>query len=79
MLKISGDALTKIDRSSPEYRDLLQGHARLAKKDVSLWGPGAEAEAATRLNWIDLPHTSRDLLPTLDALAAKHRDKTEII
>jgi glucose-6-phosphate isomerase len=79
MLKISGDALSKIDRNSPEYKELLEAHSRLAKKDASLWGDQAKAEAAIRLNWIDLPHTSRELLPTLDALAAKHRDKSEII
>ena len=62
MLKINGGALSKIDRSSPEYKELLEAHSRLAKKDASLWGDQAMAEAAIRLNWIDLPHTSRELL-----------------
>jgi glucose-6-phosphate isomerase len=31
------------------------------------------------LNWIDLPESSRELLPQFDALAAKHRDKTTVI
>ena len=39
--------------------------ARLAAKDSTLWGPAAQAEASIRLNWIDLPEASRDLLPTL--------------
>ena len=41
---------------------------RLAKKDHTLWGPDAEAEAAVRLGWLDLPYTSRDLLPRLAEL-----------
>jgi glucose-6-phosphate isomerase len=44
--------------------------AKLAAKDPTLWGPDAVAEATLRLNWIDLPTTSRELLPELDALAA---------
>jgi glucose-6-phosphate isomerase len=42
--------------------------ARLAAKDHTLWGPDAEAEAAKRLGWLDLPTTARALLPRLDAL-----------
>ncbi|HEX8004014.1 MAG TPA: glucose-6-phosphate isomerase [Mycobacteriales bacterium] len=42
--------------------------ARLAKKDHTLWGPDAEAEAAVRLGWLDLPTTSAALLPRLGAL-----------
>ena len=79
MIKVSGPALDKIDRACPEYKALLDAHTRLAKKDNTLWGKQAEAEAAIRLNWIDLPNDSRELLPTLDALAAKHRDKTTFI
>jgi glucose-6-phosphate isomerase len=45
--------------------------ARLAAKDTTLWGPEAEAEAAVRLGWLDLPRTSRDLLPRLAALRAE--------
>jgi glucose-6-phosphate isomerase len=47
---------------------------RLAAKDSTLWGDAARAEAAIRLNWIDLPSTSRDLLPVLDALSAWSRE-----
>ena len=43
---------------------------------LDLGDEAAAAEAAVRLNWIDLPESSRDLLPQLDALSAKHRDKT---
>ena len=47
---------------------------RLAKKDPSLWGTAAQAEASIRLDWVDLPETSRELLPTLDALSAWSRE-----
>ena len=43
---------------------------RLSAKDSTLWGPEAATEAAIRLGWIDLPHSSRDLLPELDGLSA---------
>jgi glucose-6-phosphate isomerase len=79
MIKVSGSAVGRIDRSCPEYKALLDAHSRLAKKDTTLWGKQAQAEAAIRLNWVDLPNNSRELLPTLDALAAKHRDKTVFI
>jgi len=36
---------------------------RLAAKDPTLWGPDAEPEASIRLGWLDLPETSRTLLP----------------
>lgn len=43
---------------------------KLASKDPTLWGNEAAAEAAIRLNWIDLPNSSRSLLPELDALTS---------
>jgi glucose-6-phosphate isomerase len=79
MIKISGHAIKNIDRSDVRYVALTQVHARLAKKDPTIWGPSAQAEASVRLNWIDLPESSRDLLPTLDALYAKHRDKSNVV
>jgi glucose-6-phosphate isomerase len=45
--------------------------AKLAAKDPTLWGPDAESEAAIRLGWLDLPRTSRDLLPRLASLRAE--------
>ena len=54
---------------------------KLAKKDSTLWGAGPAAEASIRLNWIDLPKSSRQLLPQLDALSAWARSNklTEIV
>ena len=69
MMKISGFA------PSSENRAALNAiTARLAAKDSTLWGPAAQVEAAIRLNWIDLPKASRDLLPLLDALSAWSRE-----
>ena len=42
--------------------------ARLTGHDAGLWGPDAEPEAKMRLGWLDLPETSRELLPRLAAL-----------
>lgn len=79
MISIKGNAVTKIDRGSKEYKSLQAFHERLKSKDSTIWGPEAQAEASIRLNWIDLPESSRDLLPQFDALAAKHRDKKNVI
>ena len=79
MIKLLGNAISKVDRSDARYKALLEVHSRLAKKDSTIWGPAAQVEAAVRLNWIDLPESSRELLPALDALYAKHRDKTNVI
>ena len=68
MIKLSGPSLSKYDPVSEIALDLNQSVKRLANKDSDLWGPNTEA--ATRLNWIDLPISSRDLLPQLDALSA---------
>ncbi len=79
MMNLRGKSMQAIDRSDARYEALRHFHNRLATKDPTIWGSEAAAEAAVRLNWIDLPESSRDLLPQLDALSAKHRDKTTII
>ena len=79
MLKISGALLASIDRESALYRKISDTNPRLANKDSTIWGSAAQAEAAVRLNWIDAPDTSRDLLPQLDALSAKFRDLTRVV
>ena len=79
MIKLSGPLTSNIDRSSDLYKKLNEANARLAKKDATLWGPDAQAEAAIRLNWVDLPSASRDLLPALDALAAKFRGREVVL
>ena len=58
---------------------LAKTHPRIAAKDATTWGVTAQAEAAIRLNWVDLDESSRPLLPQLDALAAKFRERTDLI
>jgi glucose-6-phosphate isomerase len=62
------------DLSSNHWESLNQIAPRLAAKDHTIWGELAENEAAQRLDWIDLPQTSRQLLPILDALSAWSRE-----
>jgi glucose-6-phosphate isomerase len=75
MIEISGRLLDKFDDESTIAKDLNSVAVALSKKESTLWGAAAEAEACNRLNWIDLPKTSRDLLPQLDALSAWARSK----
>lgn len=75
MINLSGPLVEKIDRNSEIYKKLSTANARLATKDATLWGEAAKAEAAIRLNWVDLPESSRDLLPALDALVAKFKGR----
>ncbi|MGQ0632168.1 MAG: glucose-6-phosphate isomerase [Sporichthyaceae bacterium] len=44
--------------------------ARLTDKDATLWGAAAQSEAAIRLGWLDLPTSSRALLPRLREVVA---------
>ena len=67
MLKLSGNSLAQIDRESALYKKIAAVNPRLANKDSDIWGPAAKAEASIRLNWIDAPESSRDLLPQLNA------------
>ena len=69
MIEISG-----FTPSNENLAALNHVTSRLAAKDPSLWGAKAQTEAAIRLNWIDLPTASRELLPLLDALSAWSRE-----
>ncbi len=73
MITLSGPALELATKSTKN--SLNQVLTRLAAKDHTLWGPDAQNEAAVRLNWIDLPTSSRALLPELDALTAWARSR----
>jgi glucose-6-phosphate isomerase len=42
--------------------------SRLFVKDATLWGPGAESEAAIRLSWVSLGRSSRPLVGEVAAL-----------
>ena len=79
MLKISGQKLGDIDRSSALYKKIAAVNPKLAAKDSTIWGDAAQAEASIRLNWIDAPESSRELLPQLDALSAKFRNHARVV
>jgi glucose-6-phosphate isomerase len=78
-MKISGPSLAKVDRNDDLYARLVGVHQKIAQKDPLTWGPEAAAEAAIRLNWVDLPESSRTLLPEIDALTAKFRHIKTIV
>lgn len=67
MIKLSG-----IGPRNQEWDRLNSITPRLAVKDHTIWPTSTEAK--TRLDWVDLPESSRDLLPTLDGLAAWSRE-----
>ena len=78
-MKIGGPSRNFVDRNSPLYQSLLATHQRIMQKDASTWGEQAAAEAAIRLNWVDLPQSSRALLPELAALTRKFSSHTRIV
>ncbi|MDG4771662.1 glucose-6-phosphate isomerase [Solwaraspora sp. WMMD792] len=51
----------------------------LARKDPTLWGPDAEAEAKIRLGWLDTFTRSRELLPQLAELQAELGDLDHVV
>ena len=70
-MHISGKSLASVDRESSLYSSLRDAHQRIAKKDSTTWGSKATAEASIRLNWVDLPETSLNLLPQISHLIRK--------
>ena len=66
-VSVAGAAARAVDAHGPA---LVGEHvaSRIAGRDADLWGPAAAAEAAVRLGWVDLPRTSRELLPRITAL-----------
>ena len=78
-IKVSGASLARVDRSSTRYAYLQEVHRRIAVKDPHTWGPEASAEAAIRLNWVDLPESSMKLREEVETLAAKFADYSRIV
>jgi glucose-6-phosphate isomerase len=78
-IKVSGSALSKVDRSGAAYAQLREVHQRIARKDATTWGEAASAEAAIRLNWVDLPETSPLLRDEVDAVVAKFANATRVV
>jgi glucose-6-phosphate isomerase len=77
-MKISGSSLAAVDRERDLYRKLREVYQRIAKKDAQTWGSKASAEAAIRLNWVDLPESSQALLPEISTLVEKFSSNTEL-
>ena len=70
-MKISGKSLDK--SNSKIIEELRPISKRVAIKDPTIWGENTQA--SFRLNWVDLPKNSRELLPQLDALSAWARSR----
>jgi glucose-6-phosphate isomerase len=78
-LVVSGSSLSKVDRNSDLYSHLREVHMRIARKDATTWGPAAAAEAAIRLNWVDLPETSPLLRTEVEALVEKFKSHKRVV
>ena len=79
MIKVVYNNEKEVDTNSTLYKKLLDAHLRLIKKENTIWGPDAAAEASVRMDWIDLPNQSRGLLAQLDALFAKNKHLSRVI
>ena len=79
MISISGPSLQEVDRSSNLYRKLADLHLRLAEKDSTIWGARAQKEASIRLNWIDAPASSMQLIPDLQRLKERFSGLNNLI
>jgi glucose-6-phosphate isomerase len=78
-ITVSGSSLERIDRNSSRYRYLQAVHQKIAVKDSTIWGSAAAAEAAIRLNWVDLPETSLELKGGVSAIVEAHSDKSRVV
>lgn len=78
-ISISGTSLLRVDRSSPSYTYLREVHRKIATKDSQTWGEAAAAEAAIRLNWVDLPESSLALRGVLEAELAKFSGMSRVV
>ena len=78
-IELSGNLLSKIDRATPLYQKLVTANEKLALKDPNIWGEKAKTEAAIRLNWVDLPITSFELINVLKTLIAKFSGKDRLV
>lgn len=79
MIVLHGSLTSKVDLFDPRFLALVEASARIAAKDIDLWGPLAREEAQKRLSWVDSPISSRILLPELDALAARFRGFKKVV
>jgi glucose-6-phosphate isomerase len=78
-IKVSGASLARVDRNSTRYAFLREVHQKIAAKDPNTWGPEAVAEAAIRLNWVDLPTSSLALRDEVTSVAARFAGKKRVV
>jgi glucose-6-phosphate isomerase len=78
-IALTGPALGKVNRASARYSYLREVHHRIAKKDSTIWGEKAQAEAMVRLNWVDLPETSLALKSEVTAIASHFAACTRVV
>ena len=78
-IKISGAVLNEVDRDSDRYALLRKAHIQIAAKDATTWGAAAAAEAAVRLNWVDLPTSSMGLRAQIELLTTKFASCTRVV
>ncbi len=78
-ITLTGKSLAQVDRTGARYAHLREVHQRIAKKDPTTWGPKAAAEAAIRLNWVDLPENSPALKDQVSALAKRFSNYHRVI
>ena len=78
-IKVSGASLSRVDRNSSRYAYLRDVHRKIAAKDANTWGPDAAAEAAIRLNWVDLPESSMALKEEVAQVAHRFAGKGRVV
>ena len=67
-MTISISTKIPLDYTKNIFSELLAAAPKLAQKDFTLWGKEAEAESSIRLNWVDLPTQSLELLPEISRM-----------
>nr|WP_293773253.1 glucose-6-phosphate isomerase [Sporichthya sp.] len=69
-VRLSGMEIRERAGSSLRAASVHEAVKRLTEKDANMWGEEAFLEAVVRLGWLDLPRTSRALLPQIDEVRA---------
>jgi glucose-6-phosphate isomerase len=79
MIRVSGPILTQVDRTSELYEFLQRTHTRIANMDATTWGPDAQMEASNRLDWVNLPETSRTLEEQIAQVVEKFKELSHLV
>jgi len=73
-LALGDNVARAVRRVVPQFVADL-GASRMTSSDATLWGPDAEAEAATRLGWVEAVSVSRPLVDDVVALRDALREQ----